>query len=89
MLIKFLEKNKQLFWIRQVLVPGYTDDPKDLRKVGKFIKQLKYLDKFEILPYHRLALSKYRQLNIVYHLLQIKEPTKQMIDKVKKLINSQ
>jgi pyruvate formate lyase activating enzyme len=37
-LINFLEKNKQPYWIRQVLVPGYTNNPNDLKTLGKFIK---------------------------------------------------
>jgi pyruvate formate lyase activating enzyme len=87
-LIKFLEKNKQPYWIRQVLVPQYTDDPGDLKSIGKLIKQLKYLQNFELLPYHRLAIHKYESLNISNKMSSIKEPTKQMIDQAKHLINT-
>jgi pyruvate formate lyase activating enzyme len=85
-LIKFLEKNKQSYWIRQVLVPGYTDDQHDLKVLSKFIKNLKYLKKFELLPYHHLAIEKYKQLKIKNKIINVKEPTKQMIVTAKRLI---
>jgi pyruvate formate lyase activating enzyme len=67
-------------------VPGYTDNQHDLKMLGKFIKNLKYLKKFELLPYHRLAIEKYRLLKIKNKIINVKEPTKQMIIKAKQLI---
>ena len=37
-------------WIRQVLVPGITDDEQDLLKLKNFIDSLKTVDRVEILP---------------------------------------
>jgi pyruvate formate lyase activating enzyme len=65
-LIKFLEKNKQRYWIRQVIVPNFTDDKNNLIELKEFLDKLKYMDNFELLPYHELALSKYKKLNIKY-----------------------
>lgn len=67
-LIKFLEKNHQHYWIRQVLVPNFTDHKTDLMKLRDFINKLKYMDNFELLPYHELAIHKYKDLNIKYEL---------------------
>lgn len=78
-LIKFLEANKQQFWVRQVLVPKYTDDKDDLIKLGEFIGSLKYMKRFELLPYHNMAIPKYKELNIKYLLSHIKSPTKKQI----------
>lgn len=78
-LIKFLEKNKQHYWIRQVLLPGYTDDPKDLEKLGKFLKTLKYNDKFELQPYHTMGVQKYDQLKMKYRIINVPEPSKDEI----------
>lgn len=69
-LIRFLEKHKQHYWIRQVIVPNFTNDRQDLMKLRKFIIRLKYLDNFELLPYHELALKKYKNLKISYKLKQ-------------------
>lgn len=86
-LIKFLDKNKQKFWIRQVLVPGYTDDPKDLETLGKFLKKLKGLENFQILPYHRLGISKYDTLGYRYPLAGVQEPSAKDIEKAAESIN--
>lgn len=85
-LIEFLDKNNQEFWIRQVLVPGLTDNKDDLIKLGQFIRKLKNMEYFEILPYHNLAINKYKDLNIKYHLKTTKIPTKQQVSIAMKYI---
>lgn len=87
-LIKFLEKNRQDYWVRQVLLPGYTDDDKDLKTLGKFLSKLKYMKKFELLPYHTLAISKYKALKIPYLLKGIKEPSKEVIKQKMQIIKT-
>ncbi|MGL4950549.1 MAG: radical SAM protein, partial [Mycoplasma sp.] len=74
-LIKCLESKGKLYWVRQVLVPGYTDDKDDLRALGAYISKLKYMDKFEILPYHNMAEFKYTNLNIPFRLKDVEPPT--------------
>ena len=49
---KYLSSINKPMWIRQVLVPGYTDDEQDLIKLREFISTLKSVEKVEILPYH-------------------------------------
>ena len=48
-------------WIRHVLVPGLTDRDEDLIELGKFVKTLKNVDKFEILPYHTMGEFKWQR----------------------------
>jgi len=47
---------------RVPLVPGHTDDADNLAKMAEFIKSLDMVEKVELLPYHRMAGPKYRQL---------------------------
>jgi len=49
---KYLASKEKPVWIRQVLVPGITDDPKDLNDLKAFIDSLPNVKKVEILPYH-------------------------------------
>lgn len=79
-LINFLDKNNQKFWVRQVLVHGLTDNKNDLIKLGNYIKTLKNMERFEILPYHNLAIDKYKELKIKYPLTKVKAPTKKQIN---------
>ena len=56
---KYLSDNGTHMWIRQVLIPGYTDDEHDLLKLKDFISTLKTVDKIEILPYHNMGKYKW------------------------------
>ena len=55
-------------WIRQVLIPGYTDDESDLLKLKDFISGLENVDKIEILPYHDMGKYKWKELGLKYEL---------------------
>ena len=55
-------------WIRHVVVPGITDDYESLFSLGEFLSELKNLKALDVLPYHDMAKSKYRDLGIEYPL---------------------
>lgn len=65
---KYLSDNGIHMWIRQVLIPGYTDDESDLLKLKDFISGLKTVDKIEILPYHDMGKYKWKELGLKYEL---------------------
>ena len=78
-------KNKNV-WLRYVLVPTINEDEETLLAWKSFAGSLKNIDKVEILPYHRLALEKYKKLGIEYPIKDILEPTKEQIEKAKKIL---
>ena len=51
----YLNEIDKPVWIRHVLVPGWTDDYKDLFDLGMFIGSLQNVEKIELLPYHRMG----------------------------------
>jgi pyruvate formate lyase activating enzyme len=61
------EKNIDV-WIRHVIVPGITDDNKDLYSLGYFIGQFYNIRALDVLPYHTMGVSKYEKLGIPYPL---------------------
>lgn len=61
---KFLEENQVPLWVRHVLVPGITDDPEGWESLGHYLKSLKNLTNFEVLPYHTMAKHKYESLGL-------------------------
>lgn len=83
---KYLSENNKLMWIRQVLIPGITDDKKDLIKLKEFISELKTVDKVEILPYHNLGKYKWEQLGFKYELDDIRPATQNDIDRAKEIL---
>ncbi len=70
-MINFREQSKKPFWIRYVLVPGWTDQTEFLEAMSKYLSQFKYLKRLEILPYHNLGVHKYKELGLKYRLLDV------------------
>ncbi len=83
---EFLSENGIPMWIRQVLVPGFTDEEEDLKKLKHFIDSLKTVKKVEILPYHNLGQFKWEQLGEKYELENILPPTAEQIEKAKSIL---
>ncbi len=84
------QKNKKL-WLRQVIVPNINDDDKHIKSLANYIKNIKNVEKVELLPYHSLAKSKYEKLNIPYRLNSTpdmdKQKCAQLEKKLKQLLN--
>ena len=83
---KYLSDNAIPIWIRQVLIPGYTDDEQDLLKLKDFIASLKTVQKVELLPYHDMGKFKWKKLGIKYDLEGIRPANLQDINKVKEIL---
>ena len=73
-------------WIRQVLVPGFTDNEEDLKETRKFIDSLKTVKKVEVLPYHSFGREKWIKMGLEYPLENILPPTEEQIEKAKKIL---
>ncbi|MEI6835932.1 MAG: pyruvate formate-lyase-activating protein [Candidatus Falkowbacteria bacterium] len=71
-MIEFREQSQKPFWIRYVLVPGWTDQAESLEAMAKYLSQFKYLKRLEILPYHNLGVHKYKELGLEYRLTDVK-----------------
>jgi pyruvate formate lyase activating enzyme len=68
-------------WIRFVLVPGLTDDPKSIEQIAKFAADLEVVDRIEVLPFHQMGRYKWRELAINYTLQDVEPPTNEMIER--------
>ena len=89
--LKFLELcqklNKKL-WLRQVIVPGYNDNIEYINELKLFIKDIKNVEKVELLPYHTMAIDKYDKLNISYPLKGVKDMDILKCKELENLLNS-
>lgn len=83
---RYLSNNNIPIWIRQVLVPGITDDEKDLLELKKFINSLKSVQKVEILPYHNLGKHKWEQYENKYYLEDVRIATTEDVNRAKKIL---
>ena len=86
---KFLEtcqkKNKKL-WLRQVIVPGYNDTKEDVLKLKDYIKNIKNVERVELLPYHSMAKEKYKNLGIKYRLENVIDMDKEKCKQLEKFL---
>lgn len=65
---RYLEKRSVPVWIRHVVVPGITQDPEQLYQLGCFIGSLHNVTALDVLPYHDMGKTKYRELGMKYAL---------------------
>lgn len=83
---RYLSDNGVHMWIRQVLVPGYTDKEEDLIELKDFLSTLKTVDKVEILPYHDMGKFKWLELGLEYPLEGVPVATPEDVDRAKKIL---
>ena len=83
---KYLEQKEKLTWIRHVVVPDITDKEEDLFKLGEFIGTLGNVKALDVLPYHTMGVSKYKELGIEYPLAGIEALPKEEAVKAKEII---
>lgn len=88
-LAKYLSDNNKDMWIRNVLVPGVTDDQEDLEGLRDFVASLKTVKRFEVLPYHTLGIVKYEELGIKYELEGVLPPTKEEIQRANDILETE
>lgn len=82
----YLAERKIPVWIRHVVVPGITDDPDALSRLGAFIGTLGNVKALDVLPYHTMGVSKYGELGIPYPLEGVEPATKEQAAKAKEII---
>ena len=70
---KYLSDNNIDMWIRQVFIPGYTDDEADLKNLKNFIDTLKTVKRVELLPYDNLGRYKWETLGLEYPMKDVKK----------------
>lgn len=83
---KYLSDNDIAMWIRQVLVPGYTDDEKDLLKLKDFLSTLKTVQKVEFLPYHDMGKYKWKNLGFKYELENVRNANSDDVKRAKEIV---
>lgn len=87
--ISFREYYEKEYWLRYVLVPGYTDSNESFNRVIDLFQKNKYISKFEVLPYHTLGKHKWDMLRWEYELEHVKENTQEDLEKVENIFKPQ
>lgn len=81
--IAFAERLGRLgrpMWLRYVLVPGLTDVPEEMARLGAFAAGLGVVERAEVLPFHQLGAYKWDKLGLDYQLAGTPMPTRDQVD---------
>ncbi len=79
----YLSKNGIKMWIRQVIIPGFTDDENTLIHLKEFLQTLKTVEKVELNPYHTLGVYKWEDLGLEYPLKGVRQANNEDIERAK------
>ena len=82
----WLEEHARPFWLRYVLVPGYSDAEEDIRALGERLGGCRMIERVELLPYHTLGVHKYEAMGLEYRLRDVKENTPEQTDRAAALL---
>ena len=86
--MEYLSKINKPVWVRYVLVPGYTDNEKDLKAWAKYVSNFKNVERVDILPFHQMASYKWEGLGRSYELKDTPAPSKEDIKKTEEIFKS-
>jgi pyruvate formate lyase activating enzyme len=75
-------------WLRFVLVPGLTDDARNVEKVAAYAAELEGIrpgtvERVEVLPFHQMGRDKWRELGRTYELEDTQPPTAELTERVR------
>ncbi len=72
--------------IRVPVVPGFNDTMEEIQEIAQFTASLSGVNMIYLLPYHRLGQDKYKSLNREYSLKEIKPPSTEHMQLLKRSV---
>ena len=79
--LRALDQVHRNIWIRLPVVPGYTDDLKELRLIAEFVRKLPSVTLVNLLPFHRSGLHKYERLGWTHDLDGVETPSGELMER--------
>lgn len=79
----WLEEHHKPFWLRYVLVQGYSYFEEDIIALGKHFQGYQMLQRVELLPYHTLGMHKYEALGWEYQLSDVHMNTPEQLEQAR------
>jgi pyruvate formate lyase activating enzyme len=72
---------KRPVWTRFVVIPGLTDNERDIAQIAAFTAGLGNVQRVDVLPFHQMGRYKWKELNIPYTLENVEAPQRELIDR--------
>ena len=83
--LRFAERLAEMgkpVWVRFTLVPGLTDDPKNVEGIAKFVAPMKNVEWVEVQPFHQMGAFKWKAMGLDYKLQDTKPASRELTDRV-------
>jgi len=77
--IEDLNHSHAKVWVRNVIVETINDSDEYIKRFKSFTGQIINLEKIELLPFHKMCLSKYEALDFTFPLKDVKETSQEKI----------
>lgn len=81
--LKYLVSLGKRIFIRIPVIPTVNDGEKEVENFIQFFNAVKGFEQINLLPYHHISSEKYKRLDKVYELEDIKEPTEDKMNHIK------
>jgi len=75
-------------WIRYVLVPGLTDNLKEIEGLAAFAGELGNIERVDVLPFHKMGEFKWAAANTPYRLADTPPPSQELLERVRSIFRS-
>lgn len=80
--LQYLQQKATDYWIRQVVLEGYTDSIDQIDRLKKLLSRGSLPQKVQLLPYHAMGQEKWESLEEEYVLAGVKPPTNELMDQL-------
>jgi pyruvate formate lyase activating enzyme len=87
-LLDYLKENNIPTWVRYVLVPQLTDNLDSIKRLSSYLAGYPNVTRIELLGFHKLGEFKWKELGLDYTLSETKEPDKELLMKVKDILEA-
>ena len=87
--LKALDAVHRNIWIRIPVVPGFNDDPAELKQTAEMAAKLRSVTLVNLLPFHRTGLHKYERLGWTHLLADVEPPGTEAMERVAEIFRQQ
>ena len=82
-----LEKRRIPAWLRQVIIPGRSDDEDNILRLREIARRHTCVERVELLPFRKICQMKYDNLGIPFPFGDLPEPTRETMAKLNGMVN--
>ena len=86
--LDYLKEKNIDTWVRYVLVPELTDNLDSVKELSDYLDNYPNVSKIELLAFHKMGEYKWKELSLEYKLYDTKEPSKELMQEAKAILES-